>query len=114
MKIASIITLVIAILGLTLACWNAQIAFSDGQRIYEGYTKADNGVTGSDWSMTAQGLDTIHWALKDIRISQDILALGLAIAVTFSVVSFVLLILVSRKKWSQSPEPTHEHIAAAD
>jgi hypothetical protein len=98
MKIATIITLTIAILGLTLVWWGTEATIGATGRMHEGYVKADSGVTSRDWSATAQGVDTIHWEFKNLPIYQGVLSLGLIVALPFSIISLVLCILAYRKK----------------
>ena len=98
MKIAAIITLIIAIIGLSLAWYGADGDYDATFRIQRGYEKADVGISSKDWSVAHEGVDTIRWGLKDIRIYQGVLGLGLLTGLSFSITSLVLIILAYRKK----------------
>ena len=98
MKIAAIITLALAIVGLALVWMGADGVFGSTYRIHEGYVKADGGASSKDWSVVAQGLDSIRWEFKNLVIDQGILSLGLLMALPFSIISLVLSIFAFRKK----------------
>jgi hypothetical protein len=98
MKTAAIITLIIAIIGLSLACYGANGNYYGTFRIQNGFEKAGVGISDKDWSVAYEGVDTIRWGLKDIRIYQGFLSLGLLISFPFSIISLFLFILAFRKQ----------------
>ena len=98
MKTSAIITLIIAIIGLSIAWYGADGNYDATFRIQKGYEKADAGISSKEWSAAHEGVDTIRWGLKDIRIDQGILSLGLLISLPLSITSLVLIILAFRKK----------------
>ena len=105
MKTAAIITLIIAIIGLSLAWYGADGNYDATFRIQKGYEKADVGISSKDWSVAYEGVDTIRWGLKDIRIHQGFLGLGLLTGFSFSFASLLLIILAYRKKSNKAIEP---------
>ena len=101
MKKAAIITLIIAIIGLSLAWYGADGNYDATVRIQKGYEKADTGISSKDWSVAYEGVDTIRWGLKDIRIQQGFIGIGLLIGLSFSIASLLLIVLTYRKKGAE-------------
>ena len=104
MKIATIITLVLTILGLAFSWWATEMGLGAGQRIYDAHAKADVGVSSKDWTVTAKAIDDIRWGLKDLRISQGFVGLGLVVAFPMCIVSFILSILAWKRSRTRRPE----------
>lgn len=107
MKIASIITTVIAIIGCLIFWRGAEGAYAAGARLDRSYEKTDAGIRAKDWAATSQGLDEVHWELKDLRVFQGIEGLGILICLPATVASLVLISL-TKNRTNSTPLRTPE------